>query len=119
MINYIENKNLSKSLFVLAKLLEQGEEPVKILISVYSCIKRLLNAKSMIEEGKKSIQDIKSFLKIHPYFQNQFIENLQSHKLKTLKECLNLILEADIILKTGAGDFRMAFEKILISICSK
>ncbi|AKL97599.1 DNA polymerase III subunit delta [Endomicrobium proavitum] len=113
----IEAKNLKKALFVLEKLLVDGEEPVVILSTIVSCVRRLLEAKSMIEERGASSSEISSALRMHPYFAKTFVSNLHKHDFKRLKDSMKTVLKADAAIKTGASDAASALEKALILIC--
>ncbi|MDR0485472.1 MAG: DNA polymerase III subunit delta [Elusimicrobiota bacterium] len=113
----LEEKKAKKALFVLEKLLEQGEEPLKILSSIIYCARQMLKIKSMIEEGAKTMPEIYPHLRMHPYYQKSFLENLSRHKLKTLKKTLRQTLNADLAVKTG-GDVFMNLEKTVLLLCS-
>lgn len=114
----IEAKDLKKAIFVLEKLLNEGEEPVMILSAISSAVRKMLNAKSMIEEQNMSTSEIASSLRIHSFFAGTFFANLKKHKTKTLKESLKTILSADTAIKTGSSDAISALEKAILFICS-
>ncbi|WP_374133550.1 DNA polymerase III subunit delta [Candidatus Endomicrobiellum pyrsonymphae] len=113
----IEAKDLKKAMFVLEKLLNEGEETVMILSAISSAVRKMLNAKSMIEEQNMSASEVASSLRIHSFFARAFFTNLQKHKTKTLKESLKTILNADMAIKTGSGDAISALEKAVLFIC--
>ncbi|MDR3071174.1 MAG: DNA polymerase III subunit delta [Endomicrobium sp.] len=114
----IEERELKKSLFVLEKLLEQGEEPIVILSIIFQTVRKMLNAKSMLEEQNMSVPEIASVLKIHNFYTEHFFVNLKKHSINTLKESLNVILKADMAIKTGSGDVTLALEEIVLFICT-
>jgi DNA polymerase-3 subunit delta len=113
----VEAKNLKKSMFVLEKLLTEGEEPVMILSAISSVVRKMLNAKSMIEEQNMSASETASALRIHSFFAGAFFTNLKKHKTSTLKESLKAIISADKAIKTGSGDAISALEKTVLFIC--
>jgi DNA polymerase-3 subunit delta len=115
--SYIEAKNLKKAVFTMEKLLNEGEEPVMILSAVASTIRRMLNAKSIIEEQSMSAAEAALALKIHNFYAGTFFTNLKKHSTHILKTSLKVILEADIAIKTGSNDAISALEKIVLYIC--
>jgi DNA polymerase-3 subunit delta len=117
--SYIESKDLKKSMFVLERLLREGEEPVIILSVIASAVRKMLNAKSMIEEQDLPIAEIALALKIHNFYVKTFFENLQKHSINILKESLKEILKADIAIKTGSSDAISALEETVLFICNK
>ncbi len=113
----IETKNIKKAMFVLEKLLSEGEEPVMILSTIAGTVRKLLNAKSMMEEEGISADAVASALRIHNYFARAFFANLKKHTMKNLKESMRMVLKADTAIKTGGSDAISALEKAIIFIC--
>jgi DNA polymerase-3 subunit delta len=112
----IEAKDLKSAMFVLEKLLTEGEEPVIILSAISSAVRKMLNAKSMIEEQGLSATETAFALKIHNFFAETFFTNLKKHSTNTLKESLKTILKTDVAIKTGTNDAASALEKSVLSI---
>jgi DNA polymerase-3 subunit delta len=113
----IESKNLKRALFVLEKLLNDGEDPVMVLSAISSSIRKMLNAKSMLEEQNMSPSEVASALRIHSFYVGTFFSNLKKHNAKTLKESLKVILQTDIAIKTGGNDAVSALEKAVLFVC--
>jgi DNA polymerase-3 subunit delta len=112
----IEARDIKKAVFVLEKLLSQGEEPVIILSAISSAVRKMLNAKSMIEEQNMSVAEVASALRIHNFYANAFFTNLKKHDTKTLQKSLKAILKADTAIKTSS-DAVSALEKTILFIC--
>lgn len=115
--SYVEAKDLKKAMFVLEKLLEEGEEPVMILSAAVSAVRRMLDAKSKIEEQGMTPQEAASSLRIHSFFAGPFLSNLKKHSMKNLKESMRIILKADTAIKTGTSDAVSALEKVILFVC--
>ncbi|MDR3195672.1 MAG: DNA polymerase III subunit delta [Endomicrobium sp.] len=113
----IESKNLKRAVFVLEKLFNEGEEPVMILSAISSSVRKMLNAKSMLEEQNMSASEVASALRIHSFYSGSFFSNLKRHDAKTLRLGLKSMLEADVAIKTGANDSISALEKAVLFIC--
>jgi DNA polymerase-3 subunit delta len=114
----IESKNLKHAMFVLEKLFSDGQEPVMILSAISSSVRKMLNAKSMLEEQNISTSEVASSLRIHSFYSEAFFSNLKKHNTKTLKAALRFILQVDTSIKTGSNDAISALEKAVLSICS-
>ncbi|GMO65280.1 MAG: DNA polymerase III subunit delta [Endomicrobiia bacterium] len=113
----LEAKNLEKSIFVLEKLVNEGEEPLILLSVVSSSIRRMLNAKSMLEEQGISSTKVAFKLGVNKFYEEVFFSNLKKYDMKSLKKSLEMILEADIVIKTGGGDTISTLEKVILFIC--
>jgi DNA polymerase-3 subunit delta len=113
----IETRDFKKAIFVLEKLLNEREEPAIILSAISSVVRKMLNAKSMIEEQRLSAAETASALRIHSFYEEIFFTNLKKHSTNTLKESLKTILKTDIAIKTGSNDAVSALEETILSIC--
>jgi DNA polymerase-3 subunit delta len=113
----IEARDLKKAIFVLEKLLNEREEPVIILSAISSAVRKMLNAKSMIEEQGLSAAETAHTLRIHNFYAEAFFTNLKKHNTNILKESLKTILKTDVAIKTGSNDVASALEKTILAIC--
>jgi DNA polymerase-3 subunit delta len=113
----IESKNLKRAMFTLEKLVSEGEEPIIILSIISSTIRKLLNAKSMIEEQKMPLQKVGFVIGIHNSYTNSFFTNLKKHDIEKLKTCFKAILEADISIKSDKNEAVSALERTVLYIC--
>ncbi|MDR0822440.1 MAG: DNA polymerase III subunit delta [Endomicrobium sp.] len=114
--NAIEAKDQSKTLSVLDKLLSEGVEPIVILSNISGAVRKLLIAKSMLEEKRMSQSEIASALRIPPFFASAYFSNLKKHNLKRLKASIPILLETDISLKSGSSDKISAIQKAALFI---
>jgi len=114
----LESKDLEKSVFCLEKLVNMGEEPLILLSVISSSIRRMLNAKSMLEEQGIHHNRVAFTLCINRFYAKIFFSNLRKHNIKSLKESLKMILKADTIIKTSnTNDSVLILEEVLLFIC--
>ncbi|MDR1663209.1 MAG: DNA polymerase III subunit delta [Endomicrobium sp.] len=113
----IESKNLKQAIFVLEKLLNDKEEHVIVLSAISFSIRKMLNAKSMLEEQNMPISEVTSALRIHSFSAGIFFSNLKKHNAKNLRESLKIVLQADTAIKTGSNDAVLALEKVILFVC--
>lgn len=115
----IEAKNLKASLKITESLLSEGEVPLRILATIYRALRRLLLAKSLIEEENHSNQQVMGELRMHPYFARNFFLRLSGFKKDELSTNLTLVLNADRQIKSTSKPHSMIFEELLYKISEK
>lgn len=115
--NAIEEKNLKYSLFIVEQMLKTGESAINLLFSISGAVRKLLTAKSLIQEKNYTSQDALNYVRVYSYFQNKYLTNLSKFSLIHLKKCLKEILKTDIALKTGKTDDKSAIENLVLFIC--
>jgi DNA polymerase-3 subunit delta len=112
----VEAKDVRRSLEVAEQLLEEGEIPLKILATIYRVVRRLLTARSLLDQKKSSHQIIRQELNIHPYFDREFFNNLSRYRLRELMKGLELVMRADLELKTTERPEALVIEELLVSL---
>lgn len=115
--NSIEEKNLKYSLFIIEQMLKTGESAIGLLSAISGAVRKMLMAKSLMEEKNYSSQDALNYIRVYSYFQYKYLNNLSKYTLLHLKKSLNEILKTDIALKTGKTDDKSALENLVLFIC--
>lgn len=115
--NSIEEKNLNYSLFIIEQMLKAGESAIGILSTISGTIRKMLTAKSLMEEKNYTSQDALNYIRVYSYFQYKYAANLSKYSLTHLKRSLKEILKTDIALKTGKADDKSAIENLVLFIC--
>ena len=112
----IEGCKMSGAFKIVENLLSEGEIPLKILATIYRVLRRMLLAKSLQEEKKSSRLEIQQELRFNAYFDRNFFNNLSKFSLERLKKGLNLVLNADLELKSSSRPEQMVFEELILSL---
>lgn len=115
--NSIEEKNLKYALFIIEQMLKTGESAIGLLSTISNTVRKMLIAKSLMEEKKYTSQDALNYIRVYAYFQYKYLNNLSQYSLLHLKKCLKEILKTDIALKTGKTDDKSAIENLVLFIC--
>ncbi len=115
--NAVEEKNLKYALFIIEKMMQAGEKGIALLSSISSAVRKLLTAKSLMEEKGYSSQDALNYIRVFSFFQDKYYENLRRYSLAHLKRCMAEILKTDVALKTGKTDEKSAVENLVLFIC--
>ncbi|MFC1501502.1 DNA polymerase III subunit delta [Elusimicrobiota bacterium] len=113
----LESKNALETLKVVEELLKEGEVGLRILATISRVVRRLLIAKSLLLEQKKSQTEIRQSLRLHNYFDRNFFTNLSKFKFSDLEEGINLVLKADRDIKTSSRPVPLIFEELILSLC--
>jgi len=112
----IGEKDLGRVLAILARNLEAGEAPLRILGSLAWQYRRLWKVKEVVRQGGRE-GDAARTLRMDPYKVRAFLDQFSdSH----LHEALRLFLDADAKLKGGSGG-RPAriLEDVLLRLCDR
>ena len=115
--NAIEEKNLNYSLFIVEQMLKTGESAIGLLSTISNTVRKMLTAKSLMEEKNYTSQDALNYIRVYAYFQYKYLNNLSKYTLLHLKRCLKEILKTDVALKTGKTDDKSAIENLVLFIC--
>ncbi len=116
--NVVERRDLPKSLAMCEGLVADGEAGLRILATIGRTLRKLTIAKSMMEEEKVSVADIKLQLRLHPFFAKDFFTNLQKFSLPELSSSLAQIQKADLALKSSGRPEVAILQDLLVSVLS-
>ncbi len=112
----VESGRIGTALEITEKLLSEGEIPLKMLTTIYRVLRRLLIARSMMDEKKSSRMEIQQELNLNAYFDRNFFNNLSKYSLERLKKGISQVLSADIDLKSSSKPENMVFEELILSL---
>jgi DNA polymerase-3 subunit delta len=112
----IESKNIKLSVSVLKSLLREGEAPVLILTFAHRAIRRLLTAKSLMEEMGMNRDEVGRKLFLHKFFDRNFFQLLGKYTMKELRKDMRLVLEADIELKSSSRPEEAVLEELFLAL---
>lgn len=115
LINSIVNKNLSKSLKIYYEMINQGEEPLQIVIRLANQFRIIYQVKELSKKGYSN-KDITDILGIHPYRIQKAMENSYLFSAKNLLKYLKKLSEIDESIKLGTMDKNMALELFILEI---
>lgn len=112
----IGGKNRGRVLAILARNLEAGEAPLRILGSLAWQYRRLWKAKEVLQQGGREGEAAKT-LRMDPSKARAFLEQFPDIHLQ---EALRLFLDADAKLKGGsAGRPARILEDLLLQLCDR
>jgi DNA polymerase III subunit delta len=128
----IAERNAVAALAQLARLLAQGEHPLKLLGTIAAEIRRLLAARQLMDEevhgqwkrGLTYQQFQQNFLKAgtpiltrNPYADYMCFQRADQFSLGELRAYLARSYEADLSLKSTGNNPRLIMEKLILNMC--
>ncbi len=104
-----------QALAVLYDLLQNREEPIRILALIIRQFRILLQVHTLTSQGK-SEREIASMLGLHPYPVKLAVRQCRAFSEKSLRTLLRKAIEADQGIKTGRIEKKLALEHLLLQI---
>jgi DNA polymerase-3 subunit delta len=113
LIDKVVKRKLSAALSIYYDLLEQKEEPIKILSLLTQQFRIVLLVKILLQKGYGQNQ-IASQLKIHPYRVKLAVETARDFQQEELQAMIDHLADADYIMKTGQMDKVLTLELFFV-----
>jgi DNA polymerase-3 subunit delta len=128
----IGERDAAGALLQLARLLAQGEHPLRLLGSVASEVRRLLSARQLLETDfalvwrrGMSYQQFQQnvlpqgapLLTRNPYADYMCFQRAERFSLADLRAYMEGIFDADLRLKSSGSQARLVLEKLLLGMC--
>ena len=118
----VREKALSRALFILCRLLEKGEEPLRIHSLVTREMRILLKIKE--KEGKISSQEACSVIFRPKSYYSQFYTNIAAEYIQAVRKfslsqlvtAFKYLVETEASIKTGREEPAIAIERMILGI---
>src|SRR4030065_218498 len=111
-------KDLRKGIMNLKRLMDQGEQPVKILGTISRQFRIMWRVKILKEKGT-AVNGIAQQLGIFPSYVDGYLRQGNSFSTEELLSVFNILRGADIALKSGRQSAGMVLERLLHEIFLK
>lgn len=112
----IGRKDHDRSILILSRLIQEGEQPVVLLGSIAWNFRRLMRAKGMEATGK-GYEEIKRKLGVIFHQSARFQEQMRRFTLEELRGVFSVLLAADRQLKSSALSGRLVLERMIMRVC--
>lgn len=106
-----------ESVAIYRRLLRQGEAPQFILVMLAGQYRNILAIKDMLERGYTQ-PEIASKLSLAPYTVRKCANLSRRYSLRQLLQALEILLNADIAGKSGAGALEQLLEVAILRLCA-
>lgn len=103
---------------MLKETLTVGEPPVKFLNLLARHFRLLIGVKDLSDQGY-SLKEIASQLNIAPFHLSNYLAQARAFSRTKLVAAMEMILEADLAIKTGEGDALLVIEMLILKLLQK
>ncbi|WP_429885452.1 DNA polymerase III subunit delta [Geoalkalibacter halelectricus] len=115
LINAIGRRRPAEALRLLARMLDDGEPPLRILTLVVRHLRQLWQATELIKLGADRNEMAKR-LRINPYFLDGLLGQSKSFSAEEYRRAFVACLQTDLALKSSGGDPGALMEKLVLGL---
>ncbi len=113
--NAIGRKDAGSAMTILAKMMESGEYPVKVIAVLTRFFSILLRMAELKQTGVRG-PDLMTGLGINPYFHKNYLEFSAHFPEAHIEHCFRALLAADTELKSASTDPRLVMDLLVYSL---
>jgi DNA polymerase-3 subunit delta len=128
----IGERDAPAALAQLARLLAQGEPPLRLLATIAAELRRLLKVRQLLETDcarswkrgmsyqqfqQSVLPRVAPLLSRNPYGDYLCFQRAESFSLADLQTCMEKVFAADLRLKSSGSEPRLVMEKLLLGMC--
>ncbi|PTX64833.1 DNA polymerase III delta subunit [Melghirimyces profundicolus] len=115
LVDRVARRKTGEAMAVFHDLLENREEPIRVLALLIRQFRLMLQIKVLAGKGL-SEREIASQLKVHPYPVKLALRQGKSFPEKTLRTLLHRAIETDQAIKSGQMDKTLALERLILTV---
>lgn len=112
LVDALGAKNREKSLYVLNRLLQMGEPPLKVLAMIIRQFRLILKTKCL-EAERTNISVIAAELRVPPFIAEKYRKQSLRFSLPDLRRIYDLLYKTDLAIKTGEMRADLALETLI------
>jgi len=116
LLRAITQKNLKLSLEILSKLTETGEKPTVILARIAKRVRQIIVARELLDQKMPPAKVIGE-VGLHPFFDKDFVSQIQHFEGKELWNSFKDLLRADWEIKVGKKPANLVLELLFLNLC--
>lgn len=113
LIDHIVNKKNDEAMEMYSEMINQNEEPIKIIVMLANQFRIMYQVKELVKIGY-SEKEIATKLKLHPYRVKLANQNSRKFKSDTLIKYLKKLSDIDYNIKSGKIDKYLALELFIL-----
>jgi len=115
LIDAVAEGRQRQAIDLLSEALGQGEQPLRVTALLARQFRLAIQARVMVDDGANSAR-VAEQLGLHPFVAEKLVKQCRRFSRDGLCRALVLLLEADIAIKTGRCDPRLALEVLVIEL---
>lgn len=109
-------KQSTTALYLTKKMIDSGEQPLRILWQVGSHMNKLMLVRSMLAAGAPA-REIGRAMGVMDFVRDKLVQQAKVFPRKELRRSLVLITKTDLELKSGRINSRAILEKLILDLC--
>jgi DNA polymerase-3 subunit delta len=117
--NAVGDKNFSRTIAILNKLLQQGESATGMIVQLTRHFVHLLKINEGYRQGKRSANELMKMTGLSYYFVNDMMRQAKNFSIEQLRNSFEILAEADLHLKTGYQKPDMVMELLLFKLINR
>ena len=115
MTDFVGKRDFDKALAIVTDMLNNGEAPQRLLVSLYYYYRKLFH----VAISNESDVDLATALSMKEYAVKKLRQQAKAFKVKSLKTAIDTLADADYAFKSGARDVDNAFMLSVFSLMIK
>lgn len=117
-VDAVGNREASNAVSLIREIIKTGESEIKIMSLLARQLRIMLRAKIMTGNGIRE-SEIANELNIHPFVVRKGLEEARNFSPEELVRGLEILLDADVALKTGKGEPLALLETAVLKMCHR
>jgi DNA polymerase-3 subunit delta len=111
----VGKRELSSAMRILKHMLEEGQSPIGLIVSLSQRVSLLMKILSLLNRGMNRSEILKT-LSLRPYFADLYLNQARRFSMSELESAQNLLLLTDAEIKTGLQKPVMAMTLLVYAI---
>ena len=109
-------KDRTRALYLSKKMLDAGEQPLRILWQVGNHMKRLMLTRSLLVSGAP-LHEIGRAMGVMDFVRDKLVAQAKAFSRRELRCSMVMITKTDLELKSGRLNNRLILEKLILDLC--
>ena len=115
LVDHVGRREADKALRLLHHLLDEGEPPLRLMAMLARQVRILIQV-SELQASRMSQAEIAKRLKLHPYVVKKGLAQAHNFSMRQLEKAHALLVEADLMIKTGETEGVLALDMLVVSL---
>jgi len=118
LMDAVGGRDASTAIHQLREIVKSGEPEIKILALLAKNLRVMLQAKTLAGQGIGE-NELVGQLGVHPYMAKKGLQQSRNFTARELADDLEVLLEADLAMKTGKGEVLGLMEMAILKMCHR
>ncbi|HEX7125368.1 MAG TPA: DNA polymerase III subunit delta [Thermodesulfobacteriota bacterium] len=116
-VDAVAARRTDDALTGLARLLDAGEEPLRLLALLARQVRLVLATRSMLARGASTQEVAERVVPRARFLARKLVDQARQHRDRDLFEMHDALVEADLALKSSPASQRFVMERLVLALC--